>query len=111
MHYIRTKLATDFPEKEDLLEKALKKILFFIPESSPGYRGKWHLVKEWLIEFDEDGRPNREIGIGSNKTPVVASPNSSDYGFWIDSNMVYSDFKEEKISKEIFESSWQDFNN
>ena len=111
MHYIRTKQATDFPEKEDFVVKILRILLFFIPESNPSYRNKLHLVKEWLIEFGDDGYPNREIGIGINKTPVLAGPGSNDYGFWLDTNLVYSDFKEEEIDKESFESKWQEFNN
>ena len=111
MDYIRTKEATDFPEKEELIIKIIRFILFFIPEANPSYKKKMHLVKEWLIEFESDGTPNREIGVSENGTPVLAGPTSKDYGFWLDTNMVYSDFKEEKINKEIFESKWNEFNN
>ncbi len=61
MHYLRTTTGTDFEEKEPFGVKVLRTVLFFIPEANPGYRNKMHLVKEWLIEFDEKEMPYREM--------------------------------------------------
>ena len=111
MHYLKTKEATGFPEKEDFIVKIIKLILFFIPEANPSYKKKLHLVKEWLIEFGEEGFPQREIGIGESGAPVLAGPTSNDYGFWLDQDVEYSNFKEEQITKEYFEQKWVEFEN
>lgn len=107
MKYLRTDLATAWPENEDWKEKLLGRLLFFIPKANPGYQKKMHLVKEWLIEFDDNNAPLREIGIGSNGTPVLAGPDSENYGFWCDTNMSFDDFKGELIGREEFDSLWE----
>lgn len=110
MKYISTYMATDWPEKEPWQSKVLKTILFFIPKANPDYEPKMHLVKKWLIEFEEeDGKllPWREIGLDSNGTPVFAGPDKKNYGFWLDTNMKYEDFEGEPIAKDEFESIWK----
>jgi hypothetical protein len=110
MKYLATSMATDWPEKEPLKVKVIKTILFFIPKANPGYDSKMHLVKKWLIEFDEeDGKllPLREIGLGSNGTPVFAGPDKKNYGFWLDTNMKYEDFDGEPVAKDEFERIWK----
>ena len=104
MKYIRTDLATDWPEKECLKVRLIRKVLFFIPEANPSYRTKMHKIKEWLVEFDEEGNPWREIGIGSNGHPVVAGPSETDYGFWCDIHMTYDDFPRNSIERNEFEA-------
>ena len=110
MKYISTNMATDWPVKEPWQSKVLKTILFFIPKANPGYEPKIHLVKKWLIEFEEeDGKllPWREIGLDSNGTPVIAGPDKENYGFWLDTNMEYKDFEGEPIDKDEFEKVWK----
>ena len=110
MKYISTTMATDWPEKEPWKSKVLKTILFFIPKANPGYEPKMHLVKKWLIEFEEeDGKllPWREIGMDSNGTPVFAGPDKKNYGFWLDTNMKFEEFEGETIDKDEFERVWK----
>ena len=77
-----------------------------MPRANPGYDNKMHLVKEWLIEFDQDDSPWREIGIAANGSPVFAGPSDENYGFWLDTNMHYSDFQGEPVDKAHFEKLW-----
>ncbi|MCE7995666.1 MAG: hypothetical protein HEP71_27050 [Roseivirga sp.] len=110
MKYLSTSMATDWHEKEPRQSKVLKTILFFIPKANPGYEPKMHLVKKWLIEFEEeDGKllPWREIGLDSNGTPVFAGPDKKNYGFWLDTNMEFKDFEGESIDKDEFERVWK----
>ncbi len=86
MQYLRTKLGTSF-RKESFGTKALRTLLFFIPEANPGYRNKLHLVKEWLVEFDEEGIPFREIGLDQFGKPLLAGPDKINYGLWNDTGM------------------------
>jgi len=107
MHYMRTKMATDFEAKESFGTKIIRMLLFFIPEGNPGYREKLHLVNEWFVEFDEENMPYREIGLNSNGTPVLAGPDKKNYGYWLDTNMTLKDFEGEEISKAEFEKLWE----
>jgi len=109
MQYMRTNMGTNFEEHEPLSAKLLRIVLFFIPESNPGYRGKMHLVKEWLIEFDEKEGPWREIGLDENKNIVLAGPDETNYGFWLDQDMTLKDFEGKEIPKQEFEQAWSTF--
>jgi hypothetical protein len=100
MRFIRTRLATDFEESSRLGR------FFAIDNANPNYRGKYHLVRYWLIEFVEDDLPWREIGLDEDGAIVLAGPSESDYGFWLDTNMRYADFVGEPISKAYFEQIW-----
>ena len=77
-----------------------------LENASPGYRNKLHHVRSWLIEFDENGLPGREIGLGESGNVVLAGPSDEDYGFWLDTNMTLSDFVGEPVSQEVFDQAW-----
>ena len=104
--YLRTKLATDWaePAGDGLLIKVMRS---FIPEANPGYRDKMHLIDSWYIEFDEQGLPGREVGVDAAGQTIVAGPSSVDYGFWLDTNMRFSDFDCDEIEKHVFEALWE----
>lgn len=106
MKYLRTKQATDWPEKEPLKIKLVRCLLFFIPRANPGYDPKMHLVKEWLIEFQDDDTPFREIALGAEGTPVFAGPGNGNCGFWLDVNMKYEDFEGVPVDQSEFERMW-----
>lgn len=109
MKYIITSLSTDWPEKEPWQVGVIKTILFFIPKANLGYDSKMYLVKKWLIEFvEEDGelKPWREIALDADGNIVFAGPDKKNYGFWLDTNMKYEDFKGESIDKDVFERYW-----
>jgi len=109
VHYLRTKTGTNFEAYEPFIVKFLRVVLFFIPEANPGYRGKMHLVKEWLIEFDEKNGPWREIGLDNNGEIILAGPDEKNYGFWLDQDMTINDFEGEEISEQEFEKAWATF--
>jgi hypothetical protein len=101
MPFLRTTLATDFAEPSNWRER-----LTDVNTANPNYRGKYHLVHAWLIEFDAEGLPWREIGLDEHGDVVLAGPSKTDYGFWHDTNMQYPDFAGEPITEEHFESMW-----
>ena len=84
--YLRTRFATDLDESQSTSEWLQRKLLFFIPKANPGYEPKLHEIEEWIVEFDADGLPHREIGLSASGAIVVAGPNDRDYGFWLDTN-------------------------
>ncbi len=69
MRYMRSKLETNWPAKMPLL---IRLIGIFFPDANPDYR--FHLVRCWLVEFDEHDEPWREVGVGENGEPVLAGP-------------------------------------
>jgi hypothetical protein len=101
MPFLRTQLGTTFGEPSPA-----GKLLASIDTANPNYCGKYHRVRSWLIEFGEDGLPWREIGLGEGDTVVLAGPSKDDYGFWLDTNMRFSDFKGETVDEEYFEKVW-----
>ena len=104
MGYLRTKLATDWAEPGGGTAKSL--LASLAPEANPNYKDKWHLIREWHIEFDDDDSPWREIGLDSAGVPVLAGPSHEDYGFWLDTNMRFGDFTGEPIEREEFDKKW-----
>ena len=107
MRYLRTTLATDWPEENASWQiRVQKKFLFFVPEANPDYEAKLCFIREWFVEFDENGRPGREIGLDQNGEPVLGGPDDKNYGFWLDTNMTFSDFEGSEIEVELFEAAW-----
>lgn len=109
MKYLRSKLATEWPDKESGGGGGLKFLSKLIPDANPKY--KLHLVQEWLIEFDDGGLPDREIGLGADGSPVLVGPDDQNYGFWLDTNMTYNDFNGTDVDKDIFEQAWREWHN
>ncbi|OUR65668.1 hypothetical protein A9Q79_01360 [Methylophaga sp. 42_25_T18] len=113
--YKRSKLGTESDKLKDKSKDSLFWTLFgkllslFIPNDNPDYENKFILVHEWLIEFDEDGHPDREIGLNTEGKPVIAGPDERNYGFWLDTNMRINDFENNEISSEYFETKWNTF--
>ena len=101
MQFLRTEVATQPSEPPNWWENFLE-----IDTANPNYRGKYHRIHAWLIEFDEDGMPWREIGLDQSDPIVVAGPSETDYGYWLDTNMQYSDFGGEEVAEEYFELIW-----
>jgi hypothetical protein len=101
MSFLRTKIATDFRKPSTWWQR-----LISIDSANPSYRGKYHLVDSWLIEFDESGNPLREIGLDDQGAVVFAGPSERDYGFWLDQKLAYPDFTGDPVSLEYFEQMW-----
>ena len=100
MRFLRTRTGTNLT-KPSWWERFVS-----IDTANPNYRGKHHLIHSWLIEFGQDDNPWREIGLDENDSIIVAGPSKKDYGFWLDTNMRYSDFVGEPVTEEYFEQMW-----
>jgi hypothetical protein len=102
MRYLSTKLGTGFDGERHptVAERALNRL-----NPNPDY--DLSLVHEWFLEFDDDDAPFRELGLDSSGAPVLAGPNDGNYGFWLDTNMRYSDFDGTAISAHQFELKWK----
>ena len=101
MSFLRTTQGTDFKAPSNWLQRLLN-----VETANPGHRNKYHLIRSWLVEFDDNGNPWREIGLDEHEMVVVAGPSKDDYGFWLDTNMHISDFTGEPVDPDYFERLW-----
>ncbi|MXV37296.1 hypothetical protein GO491_01200 [Flavobacteriaceae bacterium Ap0902] len=92
----------------------VEKIIFALKLSSnPDYdQYKIDEVRIWLIEFDEEDIPIREIGLKENGEVILKMPFKKNYGFWTDNILKYSDFIErfsaEPIDAIFFNEKWNE---
>lgn len=105
--FLRTPIATDWPEPSSGFGAALRAKIHRFFSANPDYDDKLHRVSEWLIEFDSEGYPFREIGLDKDSLAVIAGPDESNYGFWLDTNMKFPDFPGEPVTEEVFEEYWK----
>jgi hypothetical protein len=101
MPFLRTTLATDWPAPT-WLARRLRPIT-----ANPGYVDRMHRVRSWLIEFDADGLPGREIGLDADGGIVLAGPGDGNYGFWLDTNLRLQDCPGEPVPEADFEALWR----
>jgi len=110
MKYIKTLKATDWPQ-ESLVEQLIRLLLFFTPSPNRENEKRFHLLRAWLIEFDDDGEPHREIGLDKSGEPIFASDtDDATFGFWLDTNIKYEDFSGHDshiIDAEFFNAIWE----
>lgn len=102
--FLRTTLATDDRPPSwwrDRMERWLA-----VYTANPNYRGKHHRVRAWLVEFDDDDQPWREIALDEHGDILFAGPSARDYGYWLDTHMRYADFTGEPVEQAEFERLW-----
>ena len=103
--FLRTTLATDDRPRSWWRERMAG--WFAIDTANPNYRDKYHRVRGWLVEFDDDDHPWREIALDEHGDILFAGPSTSDHGYWLDTNMRYGDFTGEAIEQAEFERLWR----
>ena len=97
------------------IENSLTKILTtIIPKANPDFDGKITNVKQWILEVDEeDGTPEREIGLDDNGKVMMIMPWKDNYGFWTDSPVQIDELAKTQetnfVDKEEFERLWTEF--
>src|SRR5690606_28769510 len=100
---------------ENIKFNFIERIIFALKLSSnPDYdRNKINDAIYWIVEFDEDGIPIREIGLDENDNVILKIPYKKNYGYWIDNNMKYQDFishfDAKKIDEKYFNEKWQEY--
>ncbi|WP_052911367.1 hypothetical protein [Riemerella anatipestifer] len=109
MKYLKFKSPWDYNDKK---KSFVEKIILYLGLSAnPDYDNKIYNVEFWLVEFDEEDIPIREIGLDNNSKDILKMPYKKNYGYWTDNNLVYqdfiSDFASVKIEKKEFEEKWK----
>ncbi len=108
--FLRTMLATDERPTSlwrDRVARWIGMPLLALGTCNPNYDEKLHLVRAWLVEFDDDDHPWREIALDEHGDILFAGPSAQDYGYWLDTNMRYGDFTGEPVEQAEFERLWQ----
>lgn len=90
---------------KDLLTKLLTTI---IPKANPDFDDKIRDVRQWILEVDdEEGTPEREIGLNENGKVMMIMPWKNNYGFWTNSLVQIDDMSKTHemnfVDKEEFE--------
>lgn len=91
----------------------IENIVFYLGLSSnPDYECHIDEVESWMVEFDEENIPIREIGIDDKGKVVLKMPYKKNYGYWTDNSLEYEDFTSSfmtvKIRQEEFEEKWEE---
>ena len=113
--YLKIELAESIEsEKSNLFDTLIEKFLSkIIPNANPDFDNQIPTTNIWLIEFDEGGIPEREIGLDKDGKVVMIMPWKDNYGYWTDNNFNLKDFmngfKYCKIENEYFEHRWNYF--
>jgi hypothetical protein len=85
----------------------LRRVFWFIPSANPDHEALYPRIRRWLIEVDDSGTPQREIGLDEEGNPLVAAPDIRNMGFWTDSPYRFSVTEGEPIDATYFESVWR----
>ena len=93
-----------------LFVKAMSSIL---PLANPDFEDQIGNVRTWLVEFEDDGVPAREIGLDETGKVIMIMPSDDNCGYWIDNNLTLADFPNHfqvtDITREEFEIYWAEF--
>jgi hypothetical protein len=105
MRHIRTKKGTAPFHKPSRILALVERLL---GTSNPDY--DFDAVQEWMVEFDENDHPWREIGLDESGVALFSGPDERNYGFWLDTNLVLSDFEDDSvaIAPSVFEKHWRE---
>ena len=89
-----------------VLYALVKALLGIFPKASPDYnRSPWP-VAYWLVEVDDDGRAEREIGFTAQHQPVLFAPTDRNLGTWTDSDRIFSPEEFEAQNGYPFIATW-----
>jgi len=81
-------------------------LLHMVPKGSPDYDVHIELVAYWLVEVDDEGRAEREIGFNVQHEPILFAPTNRNYGLWTDSDRIFSPEQFESRNEFPFDGTW-----
>lgn len=95
-------------------ESLINVLASIIPKANPDFEGKIQDVQQWIIEVDdEEGTPQREIGLDSQGNVMMIMPWKDNHGFFTDSNVrveeLAKSYEIDFVDKDYFEHLWATF--
>ena len=106
VRYIATTRAIDF-KAPSRTARSVRRLLWFIPSASPDHEALYSKVRRWLLEVDDSGAPQREVGLAEDGNPLIAAPDGRNFGFWTDSPYRFHSSEGEAIDAAYFETLWR----
>jgi len=89
-----------------LLERPLRSVS---AEANPDFESLYPSVRQWWVEVNNSGVPQREIGFTEPSVAVVAGPLGGNVGFWTDSAVIFNAGEHEAVADAAFEEAWSRF--
>jgi hypothetical protein len=80
-----------------------------LPLANPDFEGAYERVRNWWVEIDAAGVPQRELGFDALGETIVAGPIGQNMGFWTDSHMVFAAAEYKVVPDAEFDSVWSAF--
>jgi hypothetical protein len=105
MNYGSTTEATDLAPL-DRKSRLIRAVFWFVPSANPDLEHLFPLVRKWLVEVDDEGNAQREVGLSADGTPLFAAPDERNCGFWTDSDKRFAPAELVDLSAEQFEAAW-----
>jgi hypothetical protein len=107
VHHIRTTLAAppiDGSSKPGWLVRIIQAV---VPAANPDFTSLYPQVRHWLVEINDDGTPEREVGLNAEGIPVVAGPVGPNMGYWTDGSYQFNAEQHEPVAAQEFVNAWQ----
>jgi len=87
--------------------RIIRAALFFVPRANPGHEPLYPKVRSWALELDENGWPQREVGLDSSGNPLFGAPDDRNTGFWPDmAEKQFTPAELKPISQAAFNRLW-----
>lgn len=109
MHYGIIKEAIVFDDRTppDWRDRILRAATFCVPRANPDHEPLYPRVRFWVLELDDDGWPQRELGLDAAGRPLFGAPDDRNSGFWPDmASMQFGRSELDPIPEEAFEALW-----
>lgn len=103
-------------DKGGLLLRALAWALMrVVPKANLDYDAHFKRVAYWLVEINDQGQAEREIGFSAQNEPLLFAPTNRNYGVWTDSDRIFlaeqfgsrNDFPFDATWNELYEQTRQ----
>lgn len=110
MNYLKFNISKSNINLSNIQKIIMKTFSYLGLTANPDFENNKDNVRVWLVEFDEDNVPTREIGIDENNNVILKMPYKKNYGYWTDNELLYNDFINRfsavKIDRLEFEKNW-----
>ncbi len=77
-----------------------------LPRANLDYDAHDEQLVYWLVEVNDQGQAEREIGFSAQNEPLVFTPTDRNYGVWTDSDRVFVAEQFEARNDFPFDATW-----
>jgi hypothetical protein len=77
-----------------------------LPRANLDYDVHFDQIAYWLVEVNDQGQAEREIGFSAQQEPLMFAPTDRNYGMWTDSDRIFGLEQLESRNDFPFDSTW-----